>query len=465
MNPPSPNVVSDVPAGGPLPPAGDWTLFAPAAARRFSAAHWRRIIRLGLKSLWLHRLRSFLTVLGIVFGVCSVIAMLAIGEGASYEAQQQIKNLGSQNIILRSVKPPEEQKITDRASQSFVLQYGLTYTDIRRIRATIPGVTVVLPARVIRDYAWYRTRRVDCEVVGTDPGFPELRNQRVLAGRFFTDLDMESKAPVCVLSAEMVPVLFPLETPLGRHVRIAGKYYEVIGVLAPLSPTSTAAPTESSGGNPRAATPRLYIPLETARIAYGELLLRRRTGTFEAERVQLHEATVQVHRLEEVMSVAEAIRRVLEHGHKKKDYEIIVPLELLKRAERTKHIFNVVLGSIAAISLLVGGIGIMNIMLASVTERTREIGIRRALGARRRDIVVQFLVETVLLSGAGGLLGVALGVAVPFVVTWLAGMKTIITFWSPLLAFSISALVGVIFGLYPARRAAQMDPVEALRHE
>jgi putative ABC transport system permease protein len=165
------------------------------------------------------------------------------------------------------------------------------------------------------------------------------------------------------------------------------------------------------------------------------------------------------------MSVSEAIQRALEYGHKKKDYVIEVPLEMLKQAEHTKRIFNIVLGSIAAISLLVGGIGIMNIMLASVTERTREIGIRRALGARRRDIVLQFLVETVLLSGAGGLLGVLLGVAIPFVVTWTAGMKTIIVLWSPLLAFGISALVGVVFGIYPALRAAQMDPVEALRHE
>jgi len=209
----------------------------------------------------------------------------------------------------------------------------------------------------------------------------------------------------------------------------------------------------------------MFIPLETAKQRYGEVLMRRRTGSFEAERIQLHEVTVKVASLEEVTGVADAIKAVLERNHKKKDYDIVVPLELLKRAERTKQIFNIVLGSIAAISLLVGGIGIMNIMLASVTERTREIGIRRALGARRRDIITQFLVETVLLSGAGGILGVALGVAIPFVVAHTAGMKTIITFWSPLLAFTISGLVGVIFGLYPAFRAAQMDPVEALRHE
>jgi putative ABC transport system permease protein len=193
--------------------------------------------------------------------------------------------------------------------------------------------------------------------------------------------------------------------------------------------------------------------------------MRRRSGSIEAERVELHELTVKVAALQEVASAADAIKAVMQRTHPKMDYQIVVPLELLKRAERTKQIFNIVLGSIAAISLLVGGIGIMNIMLASVTERTREIGIRRALGARRRDIVIQFLVETVILSGAGGILGVVLGVIIPFVVSHAAGMRTIVTFWSPVVAFTISALVGVVFGIYPALRAAKMDPVEALRHE
>jgi len=431
--------------------------------RDLSLARLKRTVRLGIKSLWLHRLRSLLTVLGIVFGVCSVIAMLAIGEGASFEAQEQIKNLGSQNIILRSTKPPEEQKISDKGSQSYVLQYGITYTDVKSIRATIPGVTIVLPARIIRDYVWHISRRVDCDVVGTVPWYPELRNHRVADGRFFTDTDMDGKAGVCVLGAEMVPALFPLESPLGKHVRVGGEYYQVIGVMersGQAAKTDDATDTAAKG-----ASQRMFIPLETAKVRFGEVLMRRRSGSFEAERVQLHEVTVKVASLEQVMSVADAIKQLLEHNHKKKDFEVVVPLELLKRAERTKQIFNIVLGSIAAISLLVGGIGIMNIMLASVTERTREIGIRRALGARRHDIVLQFLVETVLLSGAGGIIGVFLGVAIPFVVTWTAGMKTIITLWSPLLAFTISALVGVIFGIYPALRAAQMDPVEALRHE
>jgi putative ABC transport system permease protein len=426
----------------------------------FNLTSLKRTVRLGVRSLWLHRLRSLLTALGIVFGVCSVIAMLAIGEGASYEAQERIKNLGSQNIILRSVKPPDDQKASDRNSQSYVLQYGITYQDVKRIRSTIPGVTVVLPARIIRDDVWNITHRLDCNIFGTVPWYPEMRNQRVARGRFFNEKDMDEDASVCVLSAEMVRGLFPLESPVGKDVRVGSEYYKVIGVMEPATYTA-----KSDGQSADQAKPRMFVPLETARSRYGEVLLRRRSGSIEAERVELHELTVKVDALEDVATTADAIKAVLQRNHSKKDYDVVVPLELLRDAERTKQTFNIVLGSIAAISLLVGGIGIMNIMLASVTERTREIGIRRALGARRRDIVVQFLVETVILSGTGGILGVALGVIIPLIVSHTAGMKTIVTFWSPMLAFTISAMVGVVFGIYPALRAAKMDPVEALRHE
>ncbi len=428
----------------------------------FTPAHLRRTLRLAVKSLWLHRLRSFLTMLGIVFGVCSVIAMLAIGEGASFETQEQIKNLGSQNIIVRSVKPPEEQKVSDKSSQGFVLQYGLTYPDLRRLQSSIPGVTVVVPGRILREYVWNISRRVDCEIMGTVPWYPQMRNHPVARGRFFTEKDMEAAANVCVLGAAMAEILFPLGSPLGRDVRVGGSYYRVVGVMEPPAGVAPAAEASSSS---KPAAHRMYIPLETARRRFGEILARERSGSIEAERVQLHEVTVKVASREAVMAVADAVKEALERHHKKKDYEIVVPLELLRRAERTRQIFNVVLGSIAAISLLVGGIGIMNIMLATVTERTREIGIRRAMGARRRDIVLQFVVESTLLAGLGGLLGVLLGIGIPWLVTWFANLKTIVTVWSPLLAFTISALVGVVFGLYPARRAAQMDPVEALRHE
>ncbi len=426
-----------------------------------SLARLKRTIRLGLKSLWLHRLRSLLTMLGIVFGVCSVIAMLAIGEGASYEAQEQIKNLGSQNIILTSVKPPEEQRIS--GNQSFSLEYGLTYPDIRRIRATIPGVTVVVPGRIIREYVWNISRRVDCDIFGTVPWYPEMRNHAVATGRFFTDKDMEERHSVCVLGAEMVPLLFPLESPIGRTVRVGSSYYHIIGVMEPRA--KGAKPAETQTGAESGSPNRMYIPLSTCRTRFGETLIKRRGANTEAEKVALHEVTVKVHDRNEVVNVSLAIKDLLERNHKKKDYKMIVPIELLKRAEETKRIFNIVLGSIAAISLLVGGIGIMNIMLASVTERTREIGIRRALGAKRRDIVTQFLVETVILSATGGLIGVALGMAIPFFVTYFSDMITIVTLWSPMIAFSISGLVGVIFGIYPALRAANMDPVEALRHE
>ena len=426
-----------------------------------SLGRLKRTIRLGLRSLWLHRLRSLLTVLGIVFGVCSVIAMLAIGEGASYEAQERIKNLGSQNIILRSFKPPEDQKVT--GNQSSFLEYGLTYPDIKRIRATIPGVTVVVPGRLIRDYAWNISRRTDCEIMGTVPWYPEMRNHPVAKGRFFTDRELDENASVCVLGAEMVSLLYRFEDPLGTTIRVRDRYYRVIGVMEPRSKATKEA--ESTEGSAGGSVKRMYLPLSTARARFGETVMRRRGGTADAEKVVLHEVTIKVAQRDEVVNVSQAIKALLDRSHKKQDVEMIVPLEMLKQAEETKRIFNIVLGSIAAISLLVGGIGIMNIMLASVTERTREIGIRRALGAKRRDIVVQFLVETVILSGAGGLIGVALGITIPFFVTLFAHMMTIVTLWSPLIAFSISALVGVVFGLYPAFRAANMDPVEALRHE
>jgi putative ABC transport system permease protein len=209
----------------------------------------------------------------------------------------------------------------------------------------------------------------------------------------------------------------------------------------------------------------VYIPLSASRSRFGEVLIRRTAGSFEAEEVQLHQITVQMRDLEAVETADPQIKTVLSRFHNQNDYEIIVPLQLLRQAEETKRIFNIVLGSIAAISLLVGGIGIMNIMLATVTERTREIGVRRALGAKRRDITLQFLVETVVLAVGGGLVGVSVGIVTPLIVSHLTTMRTIVTVWSVLVAFGISGAVGVIFGLYPATAAAKLDPIEALRHE
>ncbi len=428
----------------------------------FSPMRLKRALVLGLKSLWVHRLRSLLTVLGIVFGVCSVISMLAIGEGLSFEVQERIRQLGSSNIIIRSVKPPEEQAVS--TERSFVVEYGITYNDVQRIKSTIPGIEVVVPQRIIRNNVWNASRRVDCDIKGTMPWYPEVSNLSILKGRFFSEDELDTKRNVCVIEEGMANQLFPIDDPIGRDVRVDSSYYRVIGVAA-AKREAVKKPDQITDGESKGAPNSMYIPLSAAKSRFGETIVKMSSGNISAEVVELHEATIQVIRQEDVLDTSLIIGDILAAKHKKHDYDIIVPLKLLQQAEETKRLFNIVLGSVAAISLLVGGIGIMNIMLATVTERTREIGIRRALGAKRRDIVFQFLIETVLLSGTGGVIGVALGLAIPILITHFAEMKTIITFWSPLIAFSISAIIGVVFGIYPALRAANMDPVDALRHE
>ena len=416
---------------------------------------------MGSKSLWLHKLRSFLTALGVVFGVASVVAMLAIGEGASHEAQEQIRKLGSQNIILQSMKPSDSAGGTNE-TRSLVIDYGITSRDITQIKQTVPGISIVVPSRFINDMVWNFDRKEDSRIIGALPIYPSMRNRRIIGGRFFTEMEQADRLPVCVLNQALASKLFPLNTPMGKAVRIRGNYYHVIGIIEDEGHASDAA---GSSGPSNATAAEMYIPFSTLLDQYGETFFRYRSGGFEAEKVEYHEAVIRVGDLDQVMSRAEAVKHVMATNHKKDDWRIIVPIELLRQAERTKQIFSIVLGSIAAISLLVGGIGIMNIMLASVTERTREIGIRRALGAKQSDIVIQFLVETIILSGAGGVLGVLLGLAIPMAISSLAGVTTVIQPWAPTLAFSISVFTGIAFGIYPARRAAMMNPVEALRHE
>ena len=418
-----------------------------------------RTIRLGVKSLALHKMRSALTVLGIVFGVCSVIAMLSIGEGASYEAQEQIRQLGSNNIIIRSVKPPEDNTVS--SERSFILEYGLTYDDAERIRTTIPSVVVEAPVREIREDVAYGSQKASAVTYGTVPWYTEVAGFGVKRGRFISDLDLKNCTSVCTVGQDVARQVFLYKDPLGRDLKIGKQYYRVVGIME-----NKAAQVSPGGGNvTQDFNNMVFIPLSAAKNRFGETQVKARSGSREMECVQLHQLTVRVNDQHFVEQAALAIKSVLERFHKKEDYRLVVPLELLRRAQETERIFNIVLGSIAAISLIVGGIGIMNIMLASITERTREIGIRRALGAKRQDIVTQFLVETVVLSGSGGLIGVAVGVAIPYLVTYFFDMKTLVTPWSLALAFGISAAIGVVFGLYPANRAANMDPIEALRHE
>lgn len=422
----------------------------------------KRIGKLGMRSLVEHKLRSFLTALGIIFGVGSVIAMLAIGEGASYTAREQIRSMGSSNIIIRSRKPEESTSATNSTQRISI--YGITYQDVRRIRSLFPMIRIHVPAREIVTQLQYQAMRLPAKVIGTIPWHIRNTQSPMVLGRFIDEYDMDTGANSIVLKENTARRLFPLEYPLGQNVTVGDQVYKVVGVMANETAPADDSTTKSNGQMAKEVF-EAYISLTAAQKRFGDVIIKRETGSFAMEQVEIHQLTVTAPSNEEVMPIAAAIRQTLEANHKDADFEMVIPLELLNQAEATKRIFNIVLGSIAAISLLVGGIGIMNIMLASVTERTREIGTRRALGATRRDIVMQFLVESVLLSIIGGLIGVGVGLLTPAVVTWLAGLKTIVQPYSILLAFCISMATGVAFGIYPAMRAAALSPIEALRHE
>ncbi|MDA0349857.1 MAG: ABC transporter permease [Verrucomicrobia bacterium] len=419
-------------------------------------------VKLGVKSLLLHKLRSGLTMLGMIFGVCSVIAMLAIGEGASHEAQERIKRLGSTNIIINSIKPPDQQD-SGSSGGSYGIKYGVTYDDASRLQFTIPNVSSVLPLRIIRENVRFNKNQESCQVIGTLPAYPTMQGMEIVAGRFLSSIDEKHQRNVCVITSGLAARLFTYQSPLGSTIRVQDVYYQVVGLVRE---TGTAEQRPQKGEmEGESLDNNVYIPLSTAKTRFGETLIRRSAGGFSAETVELHQIVVKMENTDSVIAAEQQITGLLKRFHNQSDFELIVPLQLLREAEATKRMFNIVLGSIAAISLLVGGIGIMNIMLATVTERTREIGVRRALGAKKKDIVIQFLIETVVLSIGGGVIGVMLGVLVPLLVSMSTEMVTIITPWSVGLAFGISGLTGIAFGIYPASQAAELDPIEALRHE
>lgn len=413
-----------------------------------------RNLRLGVKDLLLHKLRSFLTMLGVVFGVGSVVAMLAVGEGASNQALAEIRKLGSQNILISSVKPLEEES---GWRPTMVAVYGLLYDDETRIRETIPGVLRTVPVRLLRRDGAVGERRMEARIVATTPGWFDLVRRDVIAGRVLAAGDEDRVSPVCVLTETGARRLLAGAHTIGERVRLGTDLFEVVGIVR----------GESGGGaiEPPDQEHDVYISLAAAQRLFGGVSVRQTQGSREMERVELHRILVEVDSVERVETVAAAIEALLRRFHRKSDYRVSVPLALLRQAEATKRTFNIVLGSIAGISLLVGGIGIMNIMLASVTERTREIGVRRAIGARRRQIIAQFLIETMVLSGVGGVVGIAMGMLIPRIVTRFTGLPTVVPFYSLALSFGISVAVGIVFGLYPALRAARLDPIVALRHE
>ena len=421
-----------------------------------STSHLLREINLGIKNLVLHGTRSLLTMLGIVFGVASVIAMLAVGEGASKEALEQIRLLGSNNIMIDAVKPAEEGG--QAKVRTFMSIYGLLYEDEARIAESFDSVVRTVPVKIQRQEGRVGAKSLELRVVGTTPDWFELVERPMIAGRPLLPEDLKQKANVVVLTEYAARRLLAGGSSIGQEVRIGGDSFEVVGIIQ--SQVGQAGTIQTPDEQIDA-----YIPINSMRERFGDIIVRRTAGSRTREMVELHQIIVEVRDVSQVESTARSIETMLKRFHKQKDYELKVPLALLRQAEATKRTFNIVLGSIAAISLLVGGIGIMNIMLASVTERTREIGIRRAIGAKRIQVIGQFIIETVVLSTSGGLIGIALGFFIPWLITLFAGMPTVITTASLILSLGISMAVGIIFGLYPAIRAAKLDPIEALRHE
>jgi putative ABC transport system permease protein len=436
-------------------------------------------LRIGIFSLLLHKLRSGLAVLGILIGTMAVIWLVALGEGVSYQAQQQIKDLGSNNIMILSRKPPQ-QTSTSNGGGGLFLQYGILRDDYKRILSNVPVVEKAVPIREIQREVRAGDRTVEVRVVGCTPEYFALNHLQMARGRFINDLDGNPPNNVCVLAATTASKLFPLDNPMQQKIQIDQDFYEIVGQTAERDPTAAIGGSLDS----QDFNMDVYIPLETLKTRIGDMIFTSRSGSREGEIVELSQITVSVTEMEQVDEAADIIRTLMDKYHPNMDVGIVVPKELLRQAELMRMMFNLLLGSIAGISLLVGGIGIMNIMLATVTERTREIGIRRALGARRRDIVQQFLVEAVVLTGVGGALGVAFGflckpavdfvryIAVNFFPDHIAALPpTILELepriagWSIVVSLFISVVVGMIFGLYPAFRAAHMDPIEALRHE
>jgi putative ABC transport system permease protein len=443
-------------------------------------------IHIAIESIMGNKLKSMLTALGIIFGVAAVISMLAIGNGAQQEILDQIKMVGVNNIVITPAEDISEDGEAQESGEKATRKYspGLTLADAEAIRKVLPDVERISPEISINTFVVHAGVRYPAKILAVSTDFFQLYSLGLSEGDYFTQYQNEHGFPVCVIGYNVKTKLFNNEDPIGKYIKFGGIWLCVTGVLEK-SQVSTTSTFDNAGVNMN--NDNVYIPIKTMLMRYqNRALVNTMQGNvsgifFSGGRISIRTASddntssnyhqldriiVQVKETEQLNSAVEVLGRMLLRRHQEvKDYEITVPELLLKQQQRTKDVFNIVLGAIAGISLLVGGIGIMNIMFASVMERIKEIGTRLAIGAKKNDIVAQFLSEAILISVTGGAIGVILGVGLSLIIEYTFDIKTVISFFSILIAFGVSAAVGVIFGYSPAKRAAERDPIESLRYE
>jgi putative ABC transport system permease protein len=433
-----------------------------------------------------NKIRSLLTALGIIFGVAAVIAMLAIGNGAQKEILDQIKLVGVNNIVVKPIVEQEEEKIEEGSGQKEKKRFspGLTLRDVESIQATIPDLTKISPEIILESNVVRQGYRRSAKLVGIEPSYFQIFNFELQEGQIFSEQQRKLGSAVCIIGQSIRTRFFPTENPIGKNIKVGTQWLTVVGVLK----ERFVSQNSLSKLGIRDFNMDIYIPLQSMLIRYknrdkitaAELLeasasrrSRRQTEEAspesEAEKRNYHQLdrlVIQVDETPLLQPAAEVLSRLLQRRHYDVvDFEIEIPELLLKQQQRTNDIFNYVLGAIAGISLLVGGIGIMNIMLASVLERIKEIGLRLSIGAKKSDVTQQFLFEAVMISVSGGIIGVVLGVTMAYVVSEFAQIPTLISFSSIVLSFGVAATVGLIFGIAPARKAASQDPITSLRYE
>ena len=418
--------------------------------REFATEAWQ--------NLMLHRLRSGLAALGIIFGVASVICMVSISEVARRDVVGRIERMGLTNVIIDSVKPERIRRKEKSSDESWVARYGITAKDLEVIEDNLEVVQDVVPLRIMLHDIEANLTTSDTTVVSTTPAYARVMGHAVETGRFLAVADNDTAAAVCVLGSDAARTLFPLTSAVGQVVQIGPNHFSVVGVM------ERKGQTGQSGllSNPDNAA---YIPYATSFARFGKMQIRRSSGSSEATELEVNRAVLAVGDTELLKPVAQAARHLLQQRHKQQDTEVTIPYALMQEHRRAEHIFMWVMASLAAISLLVGGIGIMNIMLANMAERKQEIGLRRALGANRGDIIRLFVGESTLLSLAGGLLGLGVGAGLAVLIGSLAQWTVAFQSWSFPLALGVSVMTGLVFGTLPAVKAARMDPVLALRAE